>query len=160
MQEGSLGAPDRMQSHRCVNVQTPERGQQTACSGASAPKWWGLSRRRRSFRPHVARTDFLFNQFIFIFVYTGPFLLLGLSLAAREQGLSWVWCSDFCGGLPCGRARGVGSGVSHRALVAPRHMQPSQAGDCPRRWQVGSSPLCHQGSPRIEFWCLKGQIFT
>ena len=107
-----------------------------------------------SFRPHVARTNFFFfNQFIFIFVYTGPLLLLGLSLAVREQGLllgvvlrlplQWppLWPST-------GRGRG---GCRTRALVAPRHMQPSQTGDCPWRWQVESYPLCHQGSPKIKF---------
>ena len=104
----------------------------------------------------MARTDFFFNQFIFIFVYTGPLLLLGLSLAAREQGplLGEVLRPLPAVASPVAEHGVRARGVPHAGFSCPEaHAAFPDRGLnlCPGRWQVESYPLCHQGSPKIKF---------
>ena len=119
--------------------------------------------------------QFFFFFFNFFFIYLFIYLWLcwvfisvrGLSLVAASGGHS----SSRCAGLSLSRPlplRGTGSRRAGSVVVAhgPSHSTacgifPDQGSNpCPLHWQADSQPLCHQGSPQLQFFMYCGHVLV
>ena len=110
--------------------------------------------------------EFFIYLFIYLFIYfwlCWVFVSVrGLSLVAASGGHSSLRCTGLSLSRPL-PLRSTGSRCSGSVVVAhgpscstARGIFPDQGSNpCPLHWQADSQPLRHQGSPPLEFLCLK-----
>ena len=109
---------------------------------------------------HIGMIDFFFNKFIYLFIFAvlGLRFLRGLSLVAASGGHSSSWCAGLSLSRPL-LLRSAGSRCAGSVIVAHGPscsvacgIFPEQdSNPCPLHWQADSQPLCHQGSPMIDY---------